>query len=94
MLDNVAALFGMGADDLVKIIGAIAMGIATLVGAAGKTIVTLHGARRRSFQKIRRLEDLAEILSKEKTDPEVLRLIAVMKTQQRDPADEKDADSE
>ena len=90
-MENLASMFGMSAADLVTVIGGVAMGIATIIGAVGRMLATLHGAKKRSFQKIRRLEDLAESLATGSEDAQVKRLVLDMKSDQRDVSDEKDA---
>ena len=95
MLDTIASLFGMSADDIVKLIGAFSVGAATIIGATGKFLANLRGAKKRSFVKIRRLENIIEGLADKPTeaiDPELMALIIEMKNDQRDSADEKDSE--
>lgn len=94
MIENLAAVFGMSVDDVLKIMIGLGALVTTVLGAAGKFMQNLNGAKRRSFVKIRRLEDLSEEISKHTDFKSVdfVRLISEMKADQRDNADAKDAD--
>lgn len=89
MIENLAAVFGMSVDDVLKIMIGLGALVTTVLGAAGKFMRNLHGAKRRSFIKIRRLEDIIEQLSQ---GAKPIQLLEQMKTDQRDNADAKDAD--
>ncbi len=96
MLDTVATMMGLNADDLVKIIGAIGAAVTMVLGGYAKVVIAkLRGARRRSFQKIRRLENLVEEIAKQGPRSEVVQhLVNEMKMDQRDSSDKKDASHE
>lgn len=89
MIENLAAVFGMSVDDVLKIMIGLGALVTTVLGAAGKFMQNLNGAKRRSFVKIRRLEDIVEQISKGASP---IALIDQMKADQRDNADAKDAD--
>lgn len=97
MFTILATVMGLSADDLVKVIGAIG-GALTLViggwlGGYAKVVLAKNKAvRRRSFAKIRRLEDLVEELAKQApSTPAIESLIHTMKKHQRDNSDKRDA---
>ena len=92
MIENLAAVFGMSVDDVLKIMIGLGALVTTVLGAAGKFMQNLNGAKRRSFVKIRRLEDIVEEITFGPKEPRLAQLILEMKADQRDNADAKDAD--
>ena len=88
-LENLASVFGMSVDDVLKIMIGLGALVTTVLGAAGKFMHNLRGARRRAFVKIRRLEDMIEVMM---DDHKPAALFSEMKADQRDRSDEKDAD--
>lgn len=95
-METLATVFGLNADDLVKVIGAIGAAGAVVIGSYAKVVLARsRGARKRSFQKIRRLEDFAEELAKSEPDRVKLSLISMaIKHDQRDAADKRDAEDD
>lgn len=89
MIQDLAAVFGMSVDDVLKIMIGLGALVTTVLGALGKFMRNLNGAKRRSFVKIRRLEDIVEQMSKGATP---IQLLEDMRADQRDNADAKDAD--
>lgn len=92
MIETVAAVFGMGADDFVKVVGALCGGAAMVMTAFSRVIIALRGARRRAFVKIRRIENIVEKLAASIDDKEIKDLIAEMRADQRDEADQRDSE--
>ena len=92
MIETVAAVFGMGADDFVKVVGALCGGAAMVMTAFSRVIIALRGARRRAFVKIRRIENIVEKLAASINDQEIKDLIAEMRADQRDEADQRDSE--
>lgn len=92
MIETVAAVFGMGADDFVKVVGALCGGAAMVMTAFSRVIIALRGARRRAFVKIRRIENIVEKLAAPIDDKEIKDLIAEMRADQRDEADQRDSE--
>jgi hypothetical protein len=89
-------VFGLNADDLVKVIGAIGAAGAVVIGSYAKVVLARsRGARKRSFQKIRRLEDFADELAKAEPNRVYLANLAIaMKNDQREAADRRDAEDD
>lgn len=96
MFDTVAMMMGLTADDLVKLIGATGAAVTVVLGGYAKVVIAKsRGARRRSFQKIRRLENLVEEIAKQGSQSEIVRhFISEMKADQRDNSDKRDAGHE
>jgi hypothetical protein len=92
MLETLATVFGMSVDDVVKIMAGLGALVTTILAAVGRFLKNMNGAKKRSFHKIRRLEDIIEIVCKNETDFRIGELVIEMKTDQRDAADAKDAD--
>lgn len=92
MIETVAAVFGMGADDFVKVVGALCGGAAMVMTAFSRVIIALRGARRRAFVKIRRIENIVQKLSASIDDKEIKDLISEMRADQRDEADQRDSE--
>lgn len=92
MIETVAAVFGMGADDFVKVVGALCGGAAMVMTAFSRVIIALRGARRRAFVKIRRIENIVEKLAAPIDDQGIKDLISEMRADQRDEADQRDSE--
>lgn len=95
MIDTVAAVFGLSADDFVKVTGAVFGGLAMLAGAITKLIEARNRPRRRIFIKIERLERAAiqEELRRNGGGP-LTGVYLEMFEDQRKAADEKDIERE
>lgn len=93
MLETFASVFGMSVDDVVKIMVGLGAFITTVLAAAGKFLRNMYGAKKRTFVKIRRLEDIVESLYDHRTtNPNLEKLLSEMKIDQRDASDERDAE--
>lgn len=91
MIETAAAVFGISVDDLVKIITALTAAISTLVSVATTMLLKLRGAKKRTFVKIRRVEDIIEQMLRPHPDEVILtKLIADMRADHRDQADQRD----
>ena len=93
MIETVAAVFGMGADDFVKVVGALCGGAAMVMTAFSRVIIALRGARRRAFVKIRRIENILLEQELNRTGgAELTGKFAEMRADQRDEADQRDSE--